>query len=218
MRTILFCVALMSIAAPATELEQQVTLPPIELSSDTSVESALQRRRSVRTFSEESIALEDVGQLLWAAQGITRRNGFRTAPSAGALFPIEMYVVAGDVDELSPGVYRYEPEKHELRLVVDGDRRKALASACWFQKWVRRAPAALVVTGVYERTAKKYGDRSERYVHIEVGAVAQNIYLQATSRGLGTVIVGAFRDAKVKAVLELPTDHEPLAVMPVGRP
>lgn len=217
MRFSIVCVALMSIATPASELDQRISLPPIELSSDTSVESAMHRRHSVRSFSEESLELEDIGQLLWAAQGITRKNGFRTAPSAGALFPIEMYVVAGDVDELPPGVYHYLPEEHELILVADGDRRKPLASACWFQRWVRRAPAALVITGVYERTAKKYGDRSERYVHIEVGAVAQNIYLQATSRGLGTVIVGAFRDTKIKSVLELPADHEPLAVMPVGR-
>lgn len=208
----------MSIAVSATEHDQRISLPPIEPSSDTSLEEAILERRSVRKFSRQSLALEDVGQLLWAAQGITHKDGYRSAPSAGALYPIEMYVVAGDVDGLSPGVYHYQPGKHELTLVTDGDQRKSLASACSFQMWVRRAPAILVIAGVYDRTAKKYGGRSERYVHIEVGSVAQNIYLQATARGLGTVIVGAFRDDKIKAVLELPADHEPLTIMPVGRP
>lgn len=218
MRSILVSVALVSTAVGATELDQKIALPPIELSGDTAVEEALLERRSIRKYSDESLALDDIGQLLWAAQGMLYKRLYRTAPSAGALYPIEMYVVAGDVDGLSPGVWHYLPEKHELIFVAEGDRRRRLASACWFQNWIRRAPAALVITGVYARTAKKYGDRSERYVHIEAGAVAENIYLQATSRGLGTVIVGAFRDEKLKSVLELPDDHEPLAVMPVGHP
>ena len=208
----------MSTAVAAAELDQTISLPPIELRSDTSVEEALLERRSIREYSDKSLALDDIGQLLWAAQGMMYKHMYRTAPSAGALYPIEMYVVAGDVDGLSPGVWHYLPEKHELIFVAEGDRRRRLASACWFQNWIRRAPAALVITGVYARTAKKYGDRSERYVHIEAGAVAENIYLQATSRGLGTVIVGAFRDEKLKSVLELPDDHEPLVVMPVGHP
>ncbi len=218
MRSVLVSVALVSTAVGATELDQKIALPPIELSGDTAVEEALLERRSIRKYSDESLALDDIGQLLWAAQGMLYKRLYRAAPSAGALYPIEMYVVAGDVDGLSPGVWHYLPEKHELIFVAEGDRRRRLASACWFQNWIRRAPAALVITGVYARTAKKYGDRSERYVHIEAGAVAENIYLQATSRGLGTVIVGAFRDEKLKSVLELPDDHEPLVVMPVGHP
>ena len=218
MRSILVGVTLMSTAVAAAEFDRKISLPPIELRSDMSVEEALLERRSIREYSDKGLALDDIGQLLWAAQGMIYKRGYRTAPSAGALYPIEMYVVAGDVDGLSPGVWHYLPEKHELILVAEGERRKRLASACWFQNWIRLAPAALVITGVYDRTAKKYRGRSERFVHIEVGAVAENIYLQATSRGLGTVIVGSFRDEKLKSVLELPDDHEPLTVMPVGHP
>lgn len=216
MRTVLICTVIMSITATASEHDQRVSLPHAEFSGDMAVEEALLERRSMRKFSRKALALDDIAQLLWAAQGITGSSTYRTAPSAGALYPIEMYLVAGNVEGLAPGVYRYRPEPHDLVRVIDGDRRRSLATACWFQTWLRQAPAVLVTTGVFARTARKYGERSERYVHIEVGSVAQNIYLQATSRGLGTVIVGAFRDTRVKAVLGLPEDHQPLAVMPVG--
>ncbi len=121
------------------------------------------------------------------------------------------------MDGLSPGVYRYQPRKHELVPVASGDRRKSLARAALSQGWVRRAPATIVLTGVYERTTGKYGQRGRRYVHMEIGHVAQNVYLQAASLGLGTVMVGAFDDAGVQEALDLPIEHEPLALMPVGR-
>lgn len=216
MRTVLICTVIMSITATASEHDQRVSLPQAVFSSDMAVEEALLERRSVRKFSKKALTLDDIAQLLWAAQGITGSSTYRTAPSAGALYPIEMYLVAGNVEGLAQGVYRYRPESHDLVRIVDGDRRRSLATACWFQTWLRQAPAVIVTTGVFARTARKYGERSERYVQIEAGAVAQNIYLQATSRGLGTVIVGAFRDTKVKAVLGFPEDHEPLTVMPVG--
>ena len=161
-------------------------------------------------------ALEDVAQLLWAAQGITGRRSFRAAPSAGALYPLELYLVAGDVDGLSPGIYRYRPRTHDLVLIANGDLRKPLAKAALDQSVVRRAPATLVLTGIYQRTMKKYGQRGRRYVHMEVGHAAQNVYLQATARGLGTVMVGAFHDQEVSTTLELPSDHVPLGLMPVG--
>lgn len=205
-----------SYVASAMENEQRILLPEPEFGGDTSVEEALKKRRSVREFSHGSLTLDQVSQLLWAAQGNTGRRGFRSAPSAGARYPLELYLVAGDVDGLSPGVYRYRQEKHDLILLTSGDHRKRLATAALDQGWVRRAPAVLVITGVYERTMGKYGERGRRYVHMEVGHAAQNIYLQATARHLGTVMVGAFDDKEVQEVLGLPIDHEPLGLMPVG--
>jgi SagB-type dehydrogenase family enzyme len=206
----------MSLPTMAMETGQRIPLPAAASGGEMPVEEALEQRRSIREFSRDGLELEDVSQLLWAAQGVTGRRGYRAAPSAGALYPLEIYVVAGDVAGLSPGVYRYRPDKHDLVLVADGDRRKPLASAALDQGWVRRAPAVLVIAGVYERTMAKYGERGRRYVHMEVGHAAQNVYLQATARGLGTVMVGAFDDDEVREVLGLPADHEPLGIMPVG--
>ena len=207
----------MSCATTAMENEQRIPLPAAELGQAMSIDEALKQRRSIRKFSRDNIVLEDVSQLLWAAQGITNRRGFRTAPSAGALYPLELYLVAGSVKGLSPGVYHYRPAEHDLVLVASGDRRKPLASAALRQSWVRGAPAVLLITGVYQRTMAKYGQRGRRYVHMEVGHAAQNVYLQATARDLGTVMVGAFDDNKVQESLSLPADHEPLALMPIGR-
>jgi SagB-type dehydrogenase family enzyme len=172
----------------------------------------------VREFSRQALQLADVAQLLWAAQGVTSRDGGRAAPSAGALYPLELYLVAGNVDTLPAGLYHYRPQGHRLRPVTDGDLRKALAGAALDQPWVRSAPAVLVIAGVYERSATKYGQRARRYTHIETGHAAQNVYLQAEALGLGTVIVGAFEDAAVREVLGLPSGHAPLALMPVGYP
>ncbi len=221
MRTSLLCVLwaslAMSCAASSTESQQRLALPEPEYDGEMAVEEAIRKRRSIRDFSRDSLALADISQLLWAAQGTTGKRSFRAAPSAGALYPLELYVVVGHVDGLSPGVYRYRQAKHDLVLVASGDRRKQLAKAALGQDWVRRAPAVLVLTGVYRRTLVKYGQRGRRYVHMEVGHAAQNVYLQATARDLATVMVGAFDDDEVQEVLELPDDHEPLGLMPVGQ-
>ncbi len=205
-----------SYVALGRENDQRVSLPPVESKGEMSLEEAIQLRRSVREFGRRTLALEDVSQLLWAAQGITATGGFRTAPSAGALFPLELYVVAGSVEGLSAGVYRYRPKTHELVHMTSGDLRRPLASAALGQSPVRRAPAVLVIASVYERTTGKYGQRGRRYAHIEVGHAAQNVYLQAAARGLATVLVGAFDDEEVQDVLGLPPDHAPLGLMPVG--
>jgi SagB-type dehydrogenase family enzyme len=183
-----------------------------------SFESVLKRRRSVRDFDASPLPLASAGQLLWAAQGVTSSAGERTAPSAGALYPLEILLLAGTVDGLAPGVYRFTPEHHELRPHLADDRRRALAAAALEQRAVRDASAVLAIAGVYARTARKYGARAERYVHIEVGHAAQNVYLQAQALGLGTVIIGAFDDEAVARVLELDPEEVPLALMPVGRP
>jgi len=193
-----------------------ILLPEPDFRSSLSLEASLRDRRSVRRFSAASLSLASVGQLLWAAQGLTATTGERTAPSAGALYPLELYLVTGRVERVTPGVYRYQPPSHALRSHCAGDRRRRLAEAALRQYAIKSAAAVLVAAAVYRRTSVKYGSRGTRYVHMEVGHVAQNVYLQAQSLALGTVIVGAFDDESVREVLELPADESPLALMPVG--
>lgn len=213
------CAKLATIPAPIPSPEQENTikLPEPRYGSDVSLEQSLLQRRSIRTYTGEPLTLQEVSQLLWAAQGITDPRGFRTAPSAGALYPLEVYVVAGDVQGLTLGVYRYEPEQHQLIRVIDGDKRDSLADAALTQPWVKEGAVVFVFTAVYERTTAKYDDRGIRYVHIEVGHAAQNLCLQATAMGLGAVTVGAFHDEAVAELLNLPQDEQPLYIIPVGR-
>jgi SagB-type dehydrogenase family enzyme len=196
--------------------ERLIKLPEPIYQSETSVEEAIKSRRSVRAYKEGPLSLQQLSQMLWAAQGITSGGGYRTAPSAGALYPLEVYVVVGDVSDLSAGVYKYHPQRHGITQEVKGDKRRALAQASVMQSWMAKAPAMLVITGIYQRTTVKYGARGKRYVHMEVGHAAQNIYLQAVSLNLGTVMVGAFVDTVVKTILTLKKAEEPLAILPVG--
>ena len=191
-------------------------LPKPRYDSEVSLELSLLHRRSVRSYAEQALTLQEVSQLLWAVQGIIDPGGPRTAPSAGALYPLEVYVVVGDVQILSPGVYRYEPDGHQLVKTIDGDKRADLASAALGQGCVKEGAVAFVFTGVYERTTGKYGDRGIRYVHLEVGHAAQNLCLQATAMGLGAVPVGAFSDEQVTRLLNLPEGEQPLYIIPVG--
>jgi SagB-type dehydrogenase family enzyme len=197
--------------------EEQVTLPKLRYENATSVEQALLKRRSVRQFRNVSLALDDLGQLLWAAQGITDRAGFRTSPSAGALYPLEVYTVAGNVQGLATGLYHYVPYGHTLLQITDEDKREALSRAAYDQSSIAEAPAILVLCAVYERVTGKYGVRGRRYVHMEVGHAAQNVYLQALSLHLGTVALGAFDDRRVTETLTLGRRELPLYIMPVGR-
>jgi len=194
-----------------------ISLPEPARSGEKPLETLLQQRRSVREYQEAGLDLSAIGQLLWAAQGITDPRGFRTAPSAGALYPLELYVVAGNVDGLSPGVYHYHPDRHRLQHTEAGDLRHMLARAALAQPWVKAAAAVVVVTAVYDRTTRKYGERGIRYVHMEVGHAAQNLFLQAEALGLATVVVGAFEDNAVATALKLPTDVQPLMLLPVAR-
>jgi SagB-type dehydrogenase family enzyme len=195
-----------------------ITLPEVSIDGGRSFAAVLHERRSIREFAAAPLSLEAAGQLLWAAQGVTSSAGERTSPSAGALYPLEVYLVAGSVDGLAAGVYGYRAHGHSLYAHLAGDRRRELAEAALGQAVVLEAPAVLVIAALYARTARKYGARSERYVHIEVGHAAQNVYLQAQALGLGTVIVGAFDDAAVRAALELAEQEAPLALLPVGAP
>lgn len=194
-----------------------IRLPAPSNAGKLPVEKALRSRRSVRVFSRQPLALAEVAQLLWAGQGITGAGGKRTAPSAGALYPLELYLVAGDVSVLPQGIYKYHPLDHSLIRVANGDRRAALEDAALGQDVVNEAAAVIVVAAVYGRTTWKYGQRGVRYVHMEAGLAAQNIHLQAVALDLGTVLVGAFDDDKVKKIIRLPSDEQPLCLLPVGR-
>lgn len=201
---------------PPTEANV-IKLPEPRQDSDVSIEQSLLNRRSCRSYTGEPITLQELSQLLWAAQGITDPRGYRTAPSAGALYPLEVYVVAGNVQNLAAGVYRYKPLEHELIPLIHGDKRNELANAALRQPWVKEGALDIVFTAVYKRTTVKYGDRGIKYVHIEAGHAAQNLCLQAAAMELGVVTVGAFHDEQVVKVLNLPDTEQPLYIIPVGR-
>ncbi|MGZ4907556.1 MAG: SagB/ThcOx family dehydrogenase [Halobacteriota archaeon] len=187
-----------------------VTLPGPVVQGNVSVEEALQNRRSVREYTDADISLGELSQLLWAAQGVTNAQGFRTAPSAGALYPLDVYAINAS------GVYHYNPQNHSVGRITSMDVRESLTKAAQNQSAVRQAPLTLVITGAYERTAVKYGDRAERYVHLEAGHATQNVLLECTALGLGAVPIGAFDDALVQAALGIPREYQPLYVIPVG--
>ena len=199
------------------EPNEYIKLPKPELTGKQSVELLLQQRRSVRSYQKSPLNLAEVGQLLWSAQGVSDAQGLRTAPSAGALYPLKLFVVVGDVNELSPGIYQYNPEEHSLLKTANGDLRKLLQKAALNQSSIGDAAIIFVFTAIYQRTTWKYGDRGVRYVHMEVGHAGQNLFLQAEALHLGTVVIGAFNDDEVRKVLRLDSDMQPLSLMPVGR-
>jgi SagB-type dehydrogenase family enzyme len=196
---------------------QVISLPDPVLDGGVSLESTLSARESVREFTSSPLTLSEVSQLLWSAQGVTRGDGGRTAPSAGGLYPLEIYLVVGAVEDVEAGIYRYRPERHDIEVTGAGDHRSQLASAALRQSWMRDAAVMIVVVAQYARTTGKYGERGRKYVHMEVGHTAQSVYLQATALGLGTTFVGAFNDSQVKGILGLPAAEHPLGLMPVGR-
>ena len=193
---------------------QEIALPRPALKGPMSLEETLARRRSVREFASKALTIPELAQLLWAAQGITERaRGLRTAPSAGALYPLELYVATPD------GFYFYEPGAHRLSRRSDRDLRGELWKVALRQDSLREAPAVFVIAAIYERTARSYGQaRSPRYVHLEAGHAAQNLLLQAVALGLGAVPIGAFDDAALQKVLSLGRAQQPLYLIPVGHP
>jgi SagB-type dehydrogenase family enzyme len=199
-------------APPALGAEGEIALPAPRLDGDVSLEEALRQRRSVRAYTNEPLTLVEIGQLFWAAQGVTTESGLRTAPSAGALYPLELYAATDD------GLYHYVPQGHRAQLRRVEGWRAALCRAALSQSAVCQAPVVFVVTAVYARTAGKYGERAERYVQLEAGHAAQNLLLQAVALDLAAVPVGAFYDEQVQSALGLPADHKPLYLIPVGHP
>lgn len=199
--------------------EAVMKLPPPVIQDGLSVTRAIAQRRTKRSFADRPLDLARLAQLLWAAQGITGAKGFkRAAPSAGALYPMDVYAVVGadGVPPLDAGIYHYAPQGHALEQIIAGDVRQAVAAASLGQRWMARAPLTLVITAEYARASGKYGRRGRRYAMIEAGHIGQNLFLQAEALGLKGGIVGAFRDADLIRVLQIPAAHEPLLVMPIG--
>jgi SagB-type dehydrogenase family enzyme len=199
----------------AGETDSVIRLPEPDTTGRVTVEQTLQHRRSVRAYAAQPLTLREVGQLLWAAQGVTGEGVLRTSPSAGATYPMELYLVCGSVTGLEPGLYHYRPDGHSLTLLGRGDLRQKLADSALGQGSIKTAAAVLILAAQYERTTKRYGERGTRYVHMEAGHIGENVHLQCEALGLGTVMIGAFQDEKVKRLLGIA--EEPLYIMPVGR-
>jgi len=199
--------------------KEPIQLPQPRTDGDVSLEICIKNRRTIRSFSKQPLTLGQISQLLWAAQGITEDRGFkRAAPSAGALYPIDIYTVVGKkcVKDFKEGVYHYAPGNHVISRINDGDLRDQVAKAALRQMWMANAPVNMVITAEYGRTTVKYGNRGVRYAMIEAGHVGQNIFLQAGALGLAAGIVGAFYDDRIIKTLNISESHNPLLVMPVG--
>lgn len=194
-------------------MSESITLPAPRTTGPVPLEAAIAGRRSVRRFAPDTLSLEQIGQLLWAAQGITGGHPtYRAAPSAGACHPLVFYACTAN------GVWRYHPEGHALSRHLARDVRQALAGAAFNQWFIAEAGCTFVVSAIFERTTRRYGERGRsRYVPMDVGHAAQNLLLEAVALGLAGVPVGAFDDGAVRQVLELPRQEEPLYILPVGR-
>jgi SagB-type dehydrogenase family enzyme len=201
-------------------------LPLPKFASGVNVEESLDWRRSIREYKDEPITIENLSILLWSAQGVNElKYGFRTAPSAGGTYPLEVYaiissrgVIIKGTEYLPAGSYKYDYGDHSITMIKDSDLREELAQASLNQEWVRIAPVNLTICADYEKTTKVYGERGNRYVHMEEGHVGQNLYLMAAALNLGTVVIGAFSDDQVKAVLGAQESEQPLYVQPIGVP
>ncbi len=195
-----------------------ISLPQSSLDGAVSVERALHNRRSIRSYTEDALSLAELGQLLWAAQGITQPDlSLRAAPSAGQLYPLTIYVLAGNVSGLAAGLYEYNAFRHALQRLIEEDRRESLAQA-GPNAYIAEAPAILVIAGDMERADVRFGANRRKYVYLEAGHASQNVYLQAESLGLATVAANFFDIAQVSGILNLPDSQEPIAIMPVGKP
>lgn len=191
------------------QAESIIKLPEPEF-TDKSIEECMQNRRSIRKFNDQALSLIELSNILWAAQGITKQEtGFRTAPSAGATYPLYIYFAT------KKGVFIYLPEGHSIKKTINKDLRKKIAQAALDQMFIANAGMVIVITAIFENTTARYGERGIRYVYNEVGHCAQNIHLEAVALGLGSVPIGAYHDAELKQLLEL-DKKEPLYIIPVG--
>lgn len=197
---------------------QSIRLAPPHQDNGAALERCIRQRRSVRGFRDQALTEGELGQLLWAAQGGTGADGKRAVPSAGALYPLELYVAVGEVASLTRGVHHYCSGRHELSLVAPGHQREKLVDAARGQEWIATAPAVVCIAADFERTTAKYGMRGRGYVYMEAGHAAESLMLQAVALGLVTTMVGSFDDEEVKRLLHLGTNETPLCLIPVGAP
>ncbi len=200
--------------------EALIKLPPTDLKGKKSVEEAISARRSVRRYKVEPLSLSQLSQILWSAQGITAASRYRAIPSAGATFPLEIYILVGEqtVTGLKAGIYHYETNSHAISRHLDGDFRQELSEAALGQDFLATCPVDIVVCALFSRTTSRYGKRGEMYVHMEAGHLGQNIALQAVALSLATIMVGAFDDGEVSRVLRVNEQAKPLYIIPVGKP
>ena len=204
---------------PSADKEAEVALPAPETKGAVSLEESLNMRRSIRRYKSSPVKLAHVSQILWAAGGLrvdAVGSASRTFPSAGGLYPLDFYLVAGNVTGLSAGVYRYLPKRHKLKITMGRDVRKALSSAALGQGSIKNAPFTIVITAAYKKTTWKYGKRGIRFVHMDTGHAGANIVLSASALGLGVVTIGAFNDDQVNKVLKLPKEETALYILPIG--
>jgi SagB-type dehydrogenase family enzyme len=195
-----------------------IKLPEVRRQGAMSLEAALWARRSTRALARDSIALADLGQLLWAAQGVNRPDSHRTAPSAMAAYPLELYVLVARVRDLPAGIYHYKPAGHEIEPIATGDRLPEFVTTAAHAAWIADAAAVVVFAGAFDRATGRFRDRAERFIAIEAGAAAQNLYLQAAALGLGTTFAASAQDSAVAQIVGLPPGQRPMGIMPVGRP
>jgi len=209
-----------------------IKLPSPQLKGKVSLEETILRRRAIRRYRRDPLDLSQLSQIFWSAQGITGTREFRASPSAGATYPLEIFVLVGKqgvidsevlmqsgqaLEALQAGIYHYEIDSHSLSLHKPADLRPDLARAALDQEFIIDAPVDIVICALYHRTSYRYGRRGERYVHIEVGHVGENIHLQAVALGLATVEIGAFNDEEVRKVLGVEEQIKPLYIMPLGK-
>ena len=199
------------------EFTPPAPLPKARHDGGLAIEQCLRTRRSTRDYSPQPLTRAELGQLLWAAQGITGLGGLRTCPSAGAIYPLRTYVIAGNITGLPPAVYKYDGDEHVLKLWRRGDFRPNLIEAACGQELVTGAAALIVFAAVYRRMLREFGDRGVRLAHIEAGHAGGNVCLQATSLGLGVIGLGAIDSEALKKTLELRAEEEPVYMMAVGR-
>jgi len=197
----------------------KIALPAFELSRAMALDKVLRERRSVREFKPEPLSLGQLGYLLWASTGIGRTEDgyeFRTAPSAGALYPIETYVVVNDVRKLEPGLYHYAIRSHELERLKTADLRRPIAMAALGQAMCAAAPVVFVWTAIVARSKWKYRQRAYRYIYLDAGHIGENLALAAVSLGLGTCQIGALFDDEVNNILDIDGTEETAIYMSVA--
>lgn len=195
---------------------KKIKLPNPKLKSGVSFEETLLKRRSHRAYTKKPLGIGEISQLLFAGEGVIEEER-RTVPSAGAFYPIEIYLSVSRVKKISPGLYKYSPENHSLDKISNNNWRAKLAEAAFSQPWVKEAPALFILCGKFEKTVKKYDEKGAIFVAMEAGHVAQNISLQAAALNLGTLCVGGFNNKQIDRLLNLDKKTEPYYIIPVGK-